>query len=115
MEDQKTLGEYRETIQKIINKYFSEDKRFSVENFGKEQLWYICRLFLEKDDKKRGKIRKEIEYKLNHAKFEYERQYYEIIKNKELFDNHNNIIKDVDNLVNDIESESELDDSLDEI
>ena len=115
MEDQKTLGEYRETVQKRINKYFPEDKRFSVENFNKEQLWYICRLFLEKDDKERGKIRKEIEYKLNHAKYEYEKQYYEIIKNKELFDNHNNLIKDVDNLVNVIEAGSELDDSLDDI
>lgn len=112
MVNRNNLEEYKTIVQNIINKYFPEDKRFSVKDYNKEQLWYVCRLLLEKDNKKRKEIWKEIAEKLRIAKYEYEKKYYEIVKNKELFDNYNNSIEDIDDLANDIEVENEIDTSL---
>lgn len=115
MVDNNEFEEYKKTVQSIIDKYLPEGKKFSVKDFNKEQIWYVCRLLLEKDDEKRKKIWKEIDGKLNLSKYEYEKQYYEIMKNKELFDNYNNSTKDIDNLTDDIEAESKMDAYLDNI
>lgn len=109
MLSEEQLCKYKDTVQKIIDKYFPEDKKFSVHDFNNEQLWYVCRLLLEKDNEKRKDIWNEIKNKLKHAKYTYEIQYNDIMEHKELFDNYNNTIKNFDNLTNDMEAENEMD------
>ena len=66
-------------------------------------------------NKREEMIKSKVDGKLNLSKYEYEKQYYEIMKNKELFDNYNNSTKDIDNLTDDIEAESKMDAYLDSI
>ena len=40
----------KKTLQSILDNHLPSDKQFSVKDFNKEQVWYVCRLLLEKDD-----------------------------------------------------------------
>lgn len=115
MVSEQELEEFKLTVQKIIDKYLPDGKEFSVKDFNQEQLWYICRLLMEKDDVKRKKIRKEIVDKTDQAKYEYKEQYYEIVKNKELFDSYTGSVGNIDDLANDIEAERDMDNDLNNI
>ena len=98
----------KQTVQDILDKRLPSDKRISVENCNKEQIWYLCRLLLEKDEKNRLKIIKEIEKKYKKAKYEFYNEYLEILKHKEIYDNHLNLIKSADDLLNDVDAENEM-------
>ena len=102
----------KQTVQSILDKYLPSDKQFSVKDYNKQQIWYLCRLLLEKDDEKRKVIWDEIQNELKYAKYEYEKQFSEILKHKEEFDNFVSNLKSMDDLVNDIEAENEIDDNL---
>jgi hypothetical protein len=52
---------------------------------------------------------------LRYAKYEYEKQFYEILKHKEEFDNYVSNLNDMDDLINDVESENEIDENLNNI
>ena len=105
----------KRALQDILDKHIPVDKRFSVMNFNKEQIWYVSKLLLEKDDKKRELLFMEIENKLKESQFELRKQYYEILKNKELFDNYVSVLKGTDDLLNDMESDNELELALENI
>ena len=60
-QDDPKFKSMKQTLQKILDKHLPSDKRFSVENFGKEDVWYMCRLLLEQDDMKRNLIWQELD------------------------------------------------------
>ena len=109
------LKKMKQIIQKILDKYLPPEDRFSVKNFGYEEIRYLCRILLEKDDKKREKIWKEIEDRVKQLKYECDTDFNEIEKYKELFDNKTDVFDETVDLLNDIEIESELNSELDNI
>ena len=104
--------EMKQTVQNILDKYLPSDKRFSVKDYNKEQIRYLCRLLLEKNDEKRMVIWDEIRSKLKNAKYEYENKFYEILEHKEKFDYFVSNLKNKDDLVNDVNVENEIDKKL---
>ena len=105
----------KQTVQDILDRHLPSDKQFSVKDYNKEQIWYLCRLLLAKHDEERKAIWDEIQWKLRYAKYEYGKQFYEILKHKEEFDNYVSNLKDMDGLINDVESENEIDENLNNI
>ncbi len=112
IEEDAKFQKMKQTVQSILDKHLPSDKQFSVRDYNKEQIWYLCRLLLEKDDEKRKVIWNEIQDKLKYAKYEYEKQFSEILKHKEEFDNCVSNLKTMDDLVNDVEAENEIDENL---
>ena len=98
----------KQTVQSILDKYLPSDKQFSVKNYNKEQIWYLCRLLLEKDNEKRLAIIEEIKEKYKEARYEFHNEYLEILKHKEIFDNYMSIARSADDLLNDVDAENEV-------
>lgn len=119
MVSEKELIWYRKTVQNIINKYLPEDKRFSVEDFSEEWLYYITSLFLEKDPDKRKEIYKEIEEKRKEAEIRLQKAEHnflelnnEIMERKEEYDKIFSTIRELNSLSNDVNIDLDLDASL---
>lgn len=115
----KELEKYKQTIQNIIDKYLPEKKRFSVNNFTEEWLYYLASLFLEKDPEKRKNIyaeveikRKEAEERLRGAEYNFLELENEIVERKEEYDKIFNTIGELYLLSNDIDINQELDSNL---
>lgn len=122
MISEEELNECRATVQKILDKYLPEEKRFSVQNFSQEWLYELVSLILEKDEKEREKIRAQIEEKRNKIierlkKEEYElhQEYIEIEKKKEEYDNIFNSINELNWLSESTIIDKELDEDLENI
>ncbi len=105
----------KQTVQDILDRHLPSDKKISVTNCNKEQIWYLCRLLLEKNEEKRLKIMKEIEKKYKKAKYEFYNEYLEILKHKEIFDNYLNIMRSTDDLLDDVDAENEINKKMDNI
>ena len=105
----------KQTVQDILDRHLPSDRRFSVKSYSKEQIWFLCRLLLAKQDLERKVIWNEIYNKLKCSKYEYEKQYFEILERKEEFDNLVLNLKDLDALIVDVETEKEIDENLDNI
>jgi hypothetical protein len=114
-EDDQKLAETKKILQSILDKHLPPEVRFSVKDFDREEIWYVSRLLLEKDDKKRELIRNEISEKVKNLKHEYETKFSEVMKYKELFDNQKKTNNEKGNLLNDIESDKEIDTALENI
>ncbi len=82
-EDDQKLAETKKILQSILDKHLPPEVRFSVKDFDREEIWYVSRLLLEKDDKKRELIRNEISEKVKNLKHEYETKFSEVKKYKE--------------------------------
>lgn len=108
MVSKKELAEYRDTIQKIINKHLPEEKRFSVEDFSQEELRYLSRLFLAKTKEERDEIREEIEEKQRLAHESLIEQIEDIKYHKEKYDILFNSIDEINSLGLDIDLDSQL-------
>ena len=115
----KELEKYKQTIQNIIDKYLPEKKRFSVNNFTEEWLYYLASLFLEKDPEKRKNIyaeveikKKEAEERLRGAEYNFLELENEIVERKEEYDKIFNTIGELYLLSNDIDINQELDSNL---
>ena len=115
----KELEKYKQTIQNIIDKYLPEKKRFSVNNFTEEWLYYLASLFLEKDPEKRKNIyaeveikKKEAEERLRGAEYNFLELENEIVERKEEYDKIFNTIGELYLLSNDIDIDQELDSNL---
>ncbi len=115
IEEDVEFEKMKETLQSILDKHLSPDKQIFVKNLNKEQVRYLCRLLLEKNDKKRVAIMEKIEKKYKKAKYEFYDEYLEILKHKEIIDNYVNIIKDTDNLLDDVEIDNEVNKKLNDL
>ena len=102
------LKEYRDIIQKIIDNHLPEDKRFSVKDFSQEELWYLSRLFLAETKEERDKIWKEIDEKQKAAHQSFIEQIEDINYHKEKYDAMFNSIDEINQLVLDIDLDSQL-------
>jgi len=102
-------------LQSILDKHSPSNKQISVKNLNKEQIRYFCRLLLENNDEKRIIIMNEIGQKYKKDKYEFYNEYLEILKHKEIFNNHMNIIKSTDWLLDDMEAENEVTKKLNDI
>jgi len=108
MINEKELEEYRETIQKIIDKHLPEEKKFSVKDFTQEELWYLSRLFLAKNNQERDKIWKEMSDKQESAHQSFIQQIEDINYHKEKYDTMFNSIDKINSLAMDIDLDSDL-------
>ena len=108
MVSEEELNKYKAIIQQIIDKHLPKEKRFSVKDFTQEEIWYLSRLFLEKDPKEREKIRKEIDdrQKATHEDFLLYNE--EIINQKNRYDTIFNTIDEINSLATDIDLDTEL-------
>ena len=98
----------KQTVQDILDRHLPSDRQFSVKDYNKEQIWYLCRLLLEKDNEKRLAIIEEIKEKYKEARYEFHSEYLEILKHKEIFDNYMSIARSTDDLLSDVDVENEL-------
>lgn len=119
MVSKEKLEEYRETVQKIIDKYLPEEKRFSVKNFSEEWLFYVAGYFTEKDEGKRKalwnemtKKRVESEERLKKAEYEFQTEDIDIKKEKEKYDNIFNTLEGLWDLTRDISLDSQLNNKI---
>jgi len=105
MVSEKELKEYKEIIQKIIDKHLPEEKRISVEEYTEEDIRYISRILLEKDKSKREKIRDEFSKRKEEAEKDFLMYNEEIINQKNKYDTIFNTIDEINSLNLDINTE----------
>lgn len=122
MISEEELNECRATVQRILDKYLPEEKRFSVKNYSPEWLYDLVSLLLEKDEKEREKIWERIDKKRNEAIEKFKKAEYEfLLENAELeekkaeYDNIINSINELNWLVENIDADKELDEELNNI
>ena len=108
MVNESELNEYKSTIQQIIDKHLPAEKRFSVQDFTQEEIWYLSRLFLEKDEAEREKIRKEIDEKRKAAHKDLLEEFEDIKAHKEKYDTLFSSIDDINSLKLDIDLDTQL-------
>lgn len=113
--EDKELHEMKKTLQLILDKHLPPEVKISVKNFDREKVWYLSRLLLEKDDEKREVIRSEINEKVKNLGNEYEEEFSKVRKYKELFDNQKKTNIEKGDLLNDIESDKEIDAALENV
>jgi hypothetical protein len=113
MVSENELKEYRAIIERIIDKHIPEEKRFSVEKFNQEQIWYLTRILLAKTQEEREEIRKEIKDKQKLAEKNLLKNVEDIKKYKENFDTIFSSINDIRSLKKNMDLDSKLDTDLD--
>ena len=113
MLSEKELNQYRLIIQRIVDKHLPEEKRFSVEKFSQEQIWYLTRILLAKTHEERDKIRKEIKDKENAAEKDFLRQVEDIKYHKDKFNSIFNSIDEINSLKTNMDLDSKLDADID--
>lgn len=111
-QDDPKFKSMKQTLQKILDKHLPSDKRFSVENFGKEDVWYMCRLLLEKDDMKRNLIWQELDNMRKNTMREFLMDLSVIEKKKAEMDNYVRVSNELDKLMDDVILDRELDINL---
>ena len=112
MLDEKELEEYRETIQKVVDKHLPAEKRFSVKDFSQEELRYLSRLFLAGTKEERDKIRKEMDDRQKAAHQSFLEQVEDINYHKDKYDTIFNSIDEINSLNLDMNLDSDLDSAL---
>ena len=112
MVDEKELEEYRETIQKIVDKHLPAEKRFSVKDFSQEELWYLSRLFLAENKEERDKIWKEMDDRQKAAHQSFLEQVEDINYHKEKYDTIFHSIDEINSLTLDMDLDLNLDATL---
>ena len=106
--NEKQLDGFKVTIQKIIDKYLPEESRFSVKDMNAEQIYYVASVLSEKDEKKREKIRKELEKKSREANKTLKEDYLQILSLKEKYNNIFKSANDLSWLKEDIDADIDL-------
>lgn len=109
------LKEVKQEVQKILDNHLKEDQRFSIEDLDEDSVFLLIDLLLEKDDSKRKNIWTEIENKMKTTQMNFEIDYEKIMKIKENLSSLKTNFSDLGDLKNDINSESELDNQLNNI
>ena len=130
MLSEEKLNEYRETIQKILDKYLPEDKRISTKDMSQEWLYFFASYLTEKDENKRQELwdewKKEVNRQMKDAEAEYEeakkklsQDYAEITTTKEKYDNIMNALfgsaSSLNNLMNDVDAMKEMEDEINKL
>lgn len=116
------LEEFRNIMQKILDKYIPEEKRISVKNYSQEDLYDLASLLLEKDLKEREKLWEQIEKKLekkieNFKKAEYDflQENTKLQERKKAYDNIFNSIDELHLLAEKMSIDRDLENKLNEI
>ncbi len=109
------FNQMKQTLQTILDNHLPYDKKVSVENFDKEQVWYLCKLLLEKDDKKRDLIRKDLDAVVKNMMDNFKNDLNEIERKKSELDNYIWTREDADELVNDVIRDCDFDTDIKDI
>jgi len=122
MLSEEKLNEYRETIQKILDKYLPEDKRISTKDMSQEWLYFIASYLTEKDKNKRKELRndlvekrKEAEKRFKEAEKAFLEEHAEIMTTKEKYDNIFNSANALNDLMNDMNVTKEMEDEINKL
>ena len=102
-------------IQKILDRHLKEEQRFSIQELDEESTFQLIELLIEKDEKKREKIRAKVQKDIKTNKMNIELDYENILKIKDKLDYLNNDYNDLDNLKNTVNTDTELDNQLNNI
>jgi len=112
MASEKELEECRKVVQDIIDKHLPEDKRFSVENFSQEWLYYISSFLLEKDEEKKEHLWKEFWSEMENINRQEQtklrKDYLEIVTKKQEYETIMKSFDGLKDIVDDIEVEQEF-------
>lgn len=106
------LNEIRQQVQAILDHHLPEEKRFSVKDLDEEGVFLLIDLLLEKNDKKREKMFKDIEKRIKEEKEKIRIIYTKVLEIKDKLDyqkKNANVLKD---FLNTIESDYEFDSKL---
>lgn len=112
---QDQLKKIKSEVEKILNKHIEENQRFSIQDFDEESTSLLIDLLLEKDDLEREHIWAQIQEKITTNKMSIELTYEEIMEIKDKLDYQKNNFNDLGDLKNTINTDSELDNQLNEI
>lgn len=106
------LNEIKQQVQAILDRHLPEEKRFSVKDLDEEGVFLLIDLLLEKNDKKREKMFKDIEKRIKEEKEKIRIIYTKVLEIKDKLDyqkKNANVLKD---FLNTIESDYEFDSKL---
>ena len=109
------LNEVKKQVQTILDHHLPEEKRFSVEELNEEGLFLLIDLLLEKDDKKRENMFKDIKKRIKLAKKDLRITYTKILEIKDKVDYTKHNSKTLQDLWNSIESDNEFDSKLQDL
>ena len=113
------LKECRETVQSIIDNHLPEDKRFSVENFSQEALYYISSFLLEKDEEKKKEIWENFQNEMTEInkkeQIKLREGYLDVVAKKQEYDTIMNSFSGLDDLLDGMGTDQELKQQLTEI
>lgn len=109
------LSNVKAEVQKILDKHLPEDQRFSIQDLDEEGTFLLIDLLLEKDDKKREETRRKIEKKVSLHKMNLEIDFEKILEIKDKLSCLKNDFNDLDNLKNTVNTDTELDNQLNNI
>ena len=109
------LSEIKAEVQKILDNHLEENQRFSIQDLDEESTFLLIDLLVEKDDSEREKIWNKIEENIKLNKMNIELTYEEIIEIKDKLWSLKNDYNDLNELKNIINTDSELDNQLNNI
>lgn len=113
--DKEKLDAVKAEVQRILDNHLEEDQRFSIQDFDEESTFLLIDLLLEKDDLEREHIRAEIQEKITINQMNIELTYEQIMEIKDKLWSLKNDYNDLNDLKNIINSDSELDNQLNNI
>ena len=111
----KQLKKVKAEMQKIIDRHLPGDQSFFIQNLDEEATFLLIDLLIEKDQIEREKIRAKIEENIKSNKMDIELTNEEIMKIKDKLDFLKNNFNNLNELKNIIDSDSELDNHLNNI
>ncbi|MCR5412199.1 MAG: hypothetical protein K6E76_04375 [Patescibacteria group bacterium] len=109
------LNEVKKQVQAILDHHLPEEKRFSVAELDEEQVFFLIDLLLEKDDKKRENMFKDIKKRIKLAKKDLRITYTKILEIKDKVDYTKHNSQTLQDLWNSIESDNEFDSKLQDL
>ncbi len=112
---QTQLNDIKNEVQNILDAHLEPNQRFSIHDLDEEATFLLIDLLLEKDDLEREKIWAKIEEKLSMHQMNLELTYEWIMEIKDKLSYLKINFDDLNDLKNLIDSDSELDNQLDNI
>jgi hypothetical protein len=112
MNKAESLESIKDEVQKILDRHLKPEERFSVQDCDENTIYLLIDLLLEKDDKKRKKIREKIEKEIINIHSNIDQTYNSILEIQDKIAFQKDEVKNINNLKNTINAENELDNEL---